>query len=131
MRKLTIHPATNIKKAKKLAKILGHEYGYDVAVCTTDDIMQIVNKSNNRWDDILISLNESEDNYTYIYFWENGTKEMDLAACIAMHVNSIPNPIPSTNFLVSHADAIYCNIEIGKETDIKDIAEGIHAFFQE
>lgn len=131
MKKITVQTIKDKDKAKTLAEMLCRFYNYDVVVNITDDLFKITNSSNNRWDDVLISLSESEDNYTYLYFWENGEKEMNLAACLSRYVNAVPNPLPSTYFLVNHIDAVFCKIELGKETNVVDIAKGIHTFFEE
>ena len=131
MKKITIHTVNELDKANELAATLFERYKYDIIVHRTDNILDIATKSNNRWDDILISLEESEDNYTYLYIWENGKDEMDLVASISMYVNTVPVAIPSSYYLVNITDAIYCKIELGKSSSIEDIAEGIHAFFKD
>lgn len=130
MKKITVHTVNEIDKANELASILFEKYKYDVIVHSTDDIFNIVIKSNNRWDDLLISIEKSEDNFTYLYIWENGKDEADLIASISMYVNSIPIAVPSSYYLVNNSDALYCKVELGKLVDLEDLAEGIHTFFK-
>ena len=130
MKKITIHTVNDEILANKLAKTFDCLYHYDVVTCITDDAYEVFKESNNRHDDILISISMSEDNYTYLYFWESGVNEMKLASYLNKHILLIPNALPSNDFISKNADAIYMRIELGKDVSPIDIAKGVYEFFE-
>ena len=130
MKKITIHTVEDENLANKLAKTFDCLYHYDVVTCITDDAYEVFKESNNRHDDILISISMSEDNYTYLYFWESGVNEMKLASYLNKHILLIPNALPSSDFISKNADAIYMKIELGKGVSPIDIAKGVYEFFE-
>ena len=130
MKKITIHTVEDEILANKLAKTFDCLYHYDTVTCITDDAYEVFKESNNRHDDILISINMSEDNYTYLYFWESGVNEMKLASYLNKHILLIPNALPSNDFISKNADAIYMKIELGKGVSPIDIAKGVYEFFE-
>ena len=131
MKKITIHTVEDEILANKLAKTFDCLYHYDTVTCITDDAYEVFKESNNRHDDILISINMSEDNYTYLYFWESGVNEMKLASYLNKHILLIPNALPSNDFISKNADAIYMRIELGKDVSPIDIAKGVYEFFED
>jgi hypothetical protein len=130
MRKITIHTVNDEILANKLVKTFDCLYHYDTVTCITDDAYEVFRESNNRHDDILISISVSEDNYTYLYFWESGVNEMKLASYLNKHILLIPNALPSSDFISKNADAIYMKIELGKGVSPIDIAKGVYEFFE-
>ena len=72
----------------------------------------------------------SEDNYTYLYFWESGVNEMKLASYLNKHIVIIPNALSSSDFISKNADAIYMRIELGKGVSPIDVAKGVYEFFE-
>lgn len=131
MKKITIHTVNDENLANKLRKTFNCLYHYDVVTCITDDAYEVFRESNNRHDDILISISMSEDNYTYLYFWENGINEMQLASCLNKHILVIPNALPSSDFICKNTDAIYMKIELGKGVSPIDVAKGVYEFFED
>lgn len=130
MKKITIHTVEDEILANKLAKTFECLYRYDTVTCITDDAYEVFRESNNRHDDMLISISMSEDNYTYLYFWESGVNEMKLASYLNKHIVIIPNALPSSDFISKNADAIYMKIELGKGVSPIDVAKGVYEFFE-
>lgn len=130
MKKITIHTINDEILANKLAKTFDCLYHYDIVTCITDDAYEVFKESNNRHDDILISISMSEDNYTYLYFWESGVNEMKLASYLNKHIVLIPNALPSSDFISKNTDAIYMKIELGKGVSPIDVAKGVYEFFE-
>jgi len=130
MKKITIHTVNDENLANKLAKTFDCLYHYDTVTCITDDAYEVFKESNNRHDDILISISMSEDNYTYLYFWESGVNEMKLASYLNKHIVIIPNALSSSDFISKNADAIYMRIELGKGVSPIDVAKGVYEFFE-
>lgn len=131
MKKITIHTIEDENLANKLAKTFDCLYHYNAITCITDDAYEVFRESNNRHDDILISISMSEDNYTYLYFWESGVNEMKLASYLNKHILLIPNALPSSDFISKNADAIYMRIELGKDVSPIDVAKGVYEFFED
>lgn len=130
MKKITIHTVNDEILANKLVKTFDCLYHYNAVTCITDDAYEVFRESNNRHDDMLISISISEDNYTYLYFWESGVNEMKLASYLNKHIVLIPNALPSSDFISKNADAIYMKIELGKGVSPIDVAKGVYEFFE-
>ena len=128
MKKITVHSINNMRKAHNLAVILRDKYHYNVGINIDDDCYKIISLSNDKWDDVVISIEKSEDNYNYLYIWEEGKEEMKLASNIGKYTNFIPISLPANDFFVNGLDAIYIRLELGKETSVEDIAKGIHSY---
>ena len=128
MIKITVHSVNNVRKAHELALILRDTYNHDVAIDVNDNYFNLISASNDRWDNLVISLEESEDNYTYIYFWEDGKDEMNIVGSIAKYVNVIPMPLSNDDYCVKELDALYFKVDLSKNTNLEDIAKGIHSY---
>ena len=130
MKKITIHTINDESLANRLVKTFDCLYNYNAVTCITDDAYDVFKESNNRHDDILISISMSEDNYTYLYFWENGVNEMKLASYLNKHILVIPNALPTNDYISKNTDAIYMKIEIGRDVSPIDIAKGVYEFLE-